>query len=237
MLGILGGMGPMATVDFMSKVIRHTPATCDQDHIPTIVCSAARVPDRTAAILGLGADPLPALRRALRQLEEGGASLIAMPCNTAHFWHAALQAETSLPILHIVDAVADHLLSRASRPGSVGILATAGTMQAGIYQQRLAQRNIASVVPREDGQAMVMRAIRLIKAGDVVNARALLAAEALALSEAGCGAIVMGCTEIPIAFAGSDQHFAVPLVDATDVLAKASVEAFLTRDRALASAA
>src|SRR3978361_916323 len=87
MLGVLGGMGPMATVDFMGKVVRNTPAARDQEHIPMIVCSAVRIPDRTEAILGRGPDPFPALR----QLERAGATRIVIPCNTAHHWHGALQ--------------------------------------------------------------------------------------------------------------------------------------------------
>src|SRR4051812_8597528 len=110
MLGVLGGIGPMATVDFMSKVVQNTPAARDQDHIPMVVCSAVDIPDRTAAILGEGADPFPAMRDALRRLEAVGARCIAIPCNTAHHWHAALQAETSARILHIVDVVAGTLI-------------------------------------------------------------------------------------------------------------------------------
>jgi aspartate racemase len=105
-LGVLGGMGPMATVDFMAKVLRNTPADRDQEHIPTIVCSATNIPDRSAAILEGGPDPLPAMRDALHKLERSGVTCIAMPCNTAHFWYSSLQLETNIPILHIVDNVA-----------------------------------------------------------------------------------------------------------------------------------
>ena len=136
MLGILGGMGPMATVDFMGKIVRNTPASCDQDHIQMVVCSATDVPDRTAAILGHGADPFPAMLNALRRLELSGATRIAIPCNTAHHWHGALQAETSVPIIHIVDAVVDALAQQVHP--TIGVLATDGTVRAGIYQQRLA---------------------------------------------------------------------------------------------------
>ena len=111
MLGVLGGMGPMATVDFMGKVIRNTPAACDQDHIAMVVRSATDVPDRTAAILDQGRDPLPAMRHALRQLLESGARCIAIPCNTAHHWHDALQDETNVPILHIGDATVERLIA------------------------------------------------------------------------------------------------------------------------------
>jgi aspartate racemase len=147
MLGVLGGMGPMATVDFLGKVVQNTPAACDQDHIQMVVCSAANIPDRSAAILGEGADPFPAIRDALRRLEAAGATCIAIPCNTAHHWHAALQAETSVPILHIVDAVADTLVGQGREGGCIGVLATDGTVRAGIYPKRLAQRGFSCRCP------------------------------------------------------------------------------------------
>ena len=130
MLGVLGGMGPMATVDFLAKLVRATPAGRDQDHIPTLVCSAVDIPDRADAILGAGPDPLPAMRAALVRLEAGGATRIAIPCNTAHHWHAALQAGTSLPILHIVDAVAE-TLARAGTGAAAGSACSPPTAPCG----------------------------------------------------------------------------------------------------------
>src|SRR3712207_3622601 len=147
MLGVLGGMGPMATVNFMGKVVQNTPASCDQEHIEMIICSAVNIPDRTAAILGEGANPFPAMRDALRRLEGTGATCIAIPCNTAHHWHAALQAETSVRILHIVDAVADTLASRGVQGGCIGVLATSGTIKVGIYQKRLALHGFSCRMP------------------------------------------------------------------------------------------
>jgi aspartate racemase len=224
MLGVLGGMGPMATVDFLAKLVRATPAGRDQDHIPTLVCSAVDIPDRADAILGTGPDPLPAMRAALARLEAGGATRIAIPCNTAHHWHAALQAGTGLPILHIVDAVAETLARTGIETGGrVGLLATDGTLRAGLYRERLARREIACRAPGPEGQAAVTAAIRLVKAHRVAEARPLLEAQVRALSEAGCDRVVMACTEIPIALAGSDPSGL--LVDATEALARACVAA------------
>jgi aspartate racemase len=224
MLGVLGGMGPMATVDFLAKLVRATPAGRDQDHIPTLVCSAVDIPDRADAILGTGPDPLPAMRAALARLEAGGATRIAIPCNTAHHWHAALQAGTGLPILHIVDAVAETLARTGIETGGrIGLLATDGTLRAGLYRERLAWRGIACRAPGPEGQAAVTAAIRLVKAHRVAEARPLLEAQVRALSEAGCDRVVMACTEIPIALAGSDPSGL--LVDATEALARACVAA------------
>ncbi|SFE34969.1 amino acid racemase [Methylobacterium sp. 13MFTsu3.1M2] len=226
MLGVLGGMGPMATVDFLAKLVRATPAGRDQDHIPTLVCSAVDIPDRADAILGTGPDPLPALRAALARLEAGGATRIAIPCNTAHHWHAALQAATALPILHIVDAVAETLAETLARTGSggrIGLLATDGTLRSGLYPERLARHGLACRAPDEAGQAAVSAAIRLVKAHRVAEATPLLEAQVRALAEAGCDRVVMACTEIPLALAGSDPSGL--LVDATEALARACVAA------------
>ena len=228
MLGVLGGMGPMATVDFLAKLVRATPAGRDQDHIPTLVCSAVDIPDRADAILGAGPDPLPAMRAALARLEAGGATRIAIPCNTAHHWHAALQAGTALPILHIVDAVAETLARTeteiaAGTGGRVGLLATDGTLRTGLYRERLARRGLTCLGPDPEGQAAVAAAIRLVKAHRVAEARPLLEAQVRALAEAGCDRVVMACTEIPLALAGSDPSGL--LVDATEALARACVAA------------
>ncbi len=228
MLGVLGGMGPMATADFLAKLVRATPATRDQDHIPTLVCSAADIPDRTAAILGHGVDPLPAMQTALRRLEAAGATRIAIPCNTAHHWHAALQAGTAIPILHIVDAVAESLAS-AGVTGTVGLLASDGTLLSGLYPQRFARHGLVCRMPDPAGQGAVMEAIRRVKAGNDLNGGSSASAAGLAtqvetLLSAGCARVVMACTEIPLALAdaGALRH---RLVDATDALARACVAA------------
>jgi aspartate racemase len=204
MLGILGGMGPMATVDFMTKVIRSTPASCDQEHVRMLVSSDTVIPDRTAAIVGYGADPFPAMKRALRWLELGGARIIAIPCNTAHHWHGALQAETDVPILHIVDAVADRITACGPVSGLVGIMATSGTVQSGVYQERLARHGLTYRFPEPEPQARIMEGIRLVKAGDLAAGQSILEQQAWALLDRGCSKVVMACTEIPIALADSN---------------------------------
>ncbi|MCJ2080086.1 aspartate/glutamate racemase family protein [Methylobacterium sp. J-090] len=223
MLGILGGMGPMATVDFMRKLVDATPAMRDQDHPGALVLQACDIPDRTRAILGGGPDPLPAMAAGLRRLEAAGATRIAIPCNTAHHWHAALQARTALPILHIVEAVADALIARGYRGGPVGLLATSGTLTAGLYPERLARHGFACVAPED--QDAVMRAIRLAKAGAMAEAGLLLRTQARGLIATGCGQVVLACTEIPLALAASGESLGDPLLDATEALARACIGA------------
>lgn len=221
MLGILGGMGPMATVDFMRKLVDATSAVRDQDHPAALVLQACEIPDRTQAILESGPDPLPAMAAGLRRLEAAGATRIAIPCNTAHHWHGALQARTALPILHIVEAVADALSAKGHRGGPIGLLATSGTLKAGIYPERLARFGFTCHAPED--QDAVMRAIRLVKAGAVAEGGTLLRAQAKGLIAAGCGQVVLACTEIPFALAASGEGFGDDCLDATQALAEACV--------------
>ncbi|WP_341992007.1 amino acid racemase [Azorhizobium sp. AG788] len=220
MLGVLGGMGPLATVDFMEKVIANTPAGRDQDHLQMIICSATEVPDRTEAIIGQGADPLPAMLEALRRLHVSGASCVAIPCNTAHHWYDALQAEAQIPILHIVDAVVEDLRRRGIVDGRIGLLATTGTVRAAIYQRRLPS-NYSCVVPA--AQDEVMRGIRHVKAGRIDDAAGALTRQAEDLLSSGCSAVALACTEIPIALAQAGSDLRPHLIDATDALARACI--------------
>lgn len=216
MIGVLGGMGPLATVDFMKKIVEATPAAGDQAHVPVLAHNDPRIPDRTDAILGNGPSPLPALRRGLQTLVNAGARCIAIPCNTAHRWHAELAAESPVPVLHIADAVSDTLRARAVR--RVGLLATDGTLAAGVYQRRIDTPNMNWIVPTATEQARVMAGIRAVKAGDIARGAEELEFAARALQARGAEIIVLACTEIPLAIeAGSFDRDAC--LDATQALA------------------
>lgn len=219
-LGILGGMGPLATVDFMHKVIDRTPAARDQDHIPMYVASLPQVPDRTAAILGQGESPVPMMLGGIRMLNAAGVACIAIPCNTAHYWYEDLVREAEAPILHIADAACDQVAARGFASKTVGFLGTTGAVESGIYQGRLTARGFDCLVSTPDDQEnLVMGGIYRIKSGEMTEARKLLESAAERLRRRGAGAIIMGCTEIPIVLnEGGD------IVDATAALASACVE-------------
>src|SRR5580692_5810371 len=141
-LGVLGGMGPLASAHFMVRLTMLTPAERDQDHIPAVLWSDPRVPDRSTAKLAGGEDPLPWLLRGIAGLRRAGCGAIAIPCNTAHGWYEAMSAEAGLaeagcPILHIVDAAAADLHRARSAPGAIGVMGTAGTLAMRLYQDRL----------------------------------------------------------------------------------------------------
>ncbi|MGE0749696.1 MAG: aspartate/glutamate racemase family protein [Variibacter sp.] len=219
MLGVLGGMGPAATIDFMAKVVALIDAARDQDHIPMVVTSIPQIPDRTSAILHNGEDPLPAMLRCVDVLEGAGASMIAIPCNTAHFWYPQIADYAHIPVLNIVEACAQELRSRQSGALRVGLMATAGTLASGIYQKRLTEFEIR--LPADQG--VVMQGIAAVKAGDLEGARLLLERVADDLFRDRCDAIIMACTEIPLALAERAKRAPSQYIDPTNALAKMSV--------------
>jgi len=224
LLGVLGGMGPLATVDFMNKVIGLTQAGRDQDHVPMVVYSVPQVPDRTAAILENAESPLPAMLQGMAVLRQAGAECVAIPCNTAHYWYAELAREGRLPILHIADAACEGLAGRGVGGGNVGLLATSGTLAAGFYQDRLAACGYRCVTPAaDDQQKLVMGGIHHVKAGELDAARQVLERAAHRLIQAGAQAIVLACTEIPLVLTPESPPGAAALVDATEALAAACV--------------
>lgn len=218
-LGVLGGMGPLATADWLGALVRATPATRDQEHVPVLVHSVPQIPDRNEAILWGGADPAPALLDGLARLEAGGASIIAMPCNTAHRWHSILQSSTSLPVLHIVDGVSETLSARGIS-GPIGLLATSATLRAEIYERRLGAAGCRCLHPEPDQQEALMQAIRAVKSGRPTEGRAAARAAAAALIGRGAQAVVLACTELPLLVPDSSQ---APFIDAGFALAEMCV--------------
>lgn len=223
MIGVLGGMGPAATVDFLAKLIRLTAAERDQDHIPVTVLSDPRIPDRVAPIMaGRGPSPLDELRRGIRTLEQAGAACIAIPCHTAHFWYDELLEASNVPILHVADAVLADLARRGEGDGPVGLLATAATLKAGFYQERLGAAGYACIMPAADIMAScVLPAIALVKRDRAVDAAPLLSRAMHHLLERGARSVLLACTELPLALAAASSP---PVcLDATESLARACI--------------
>jgi aspartate racemase len=218
-------MGPLATADFYEKLIARTPAARDQDHVPVVIYAVPQVPDRTAAILNGGASPLPALLAGLQTLLSAGAQAIAMPCHTAHAWYDELAAASPVPILHIADAAAD-AAARIADPGArLGLVATIATLAAGFYARRFAVRQFDCVVPTEtEMHALVTPAIAKIKQGAVDEAGPLLERAVGALVGRGAAAVVLGCTELPVALDRVASDVRTRCVDATAALAGVCVE-------------
>ena len=223
MLGVLGGMGPLATADFLAKLVAATPAAIDQEHIPVLAYSVPQVPDRVPAILGNGPSPLPAMLKGIATLKTGGAEAIAIACNTAHYWHAELQAQGGLPVLHIADAALAEARKSAPRARSIGLLATEGTIAAGFYQQRFEAAGCSTLLPEAADQALLQQAITHVKSGKLPEATACAEPVARRLLAGGADVLIVGCTELPIALVNAPADLRPQLIDATAALAAASV--------------
>lgn len=225
-LGIFGGMGPEATVDLFRRIVELTPAARDQDHVPTLVFSYPQVPERSAAIRSGDRALVPYLVEGVRLLERAGASLIAIPCNTVHYWYDDMQAAVGIPIVHMIREAARAVVAVGPETRSVGLLATTGTIQSGLYARELEALGLRTLVPETaDQDAEVMAAVADIKAGrDRSGSRARLARAAAGLERQGAELILLGCTEIPLAFDPATTR--LPVVDATRVLAEVSLRRF-----------
>jgi aspartate racemase len=224
LLGVLGGMGPLATVDFMHKVLQATPVNRDQDHVPMIVSCIPQVPDRTEAFRGEGESPLDAIVDCGQRLVLAGAGLVAMPCNTAHLWYDEIQAALQVPMLHLVDAALEDAASFAGAQRRLGLLATDATLASGLYVNRrpLEGQPVRWLLPTAGEMSeLVMPGIEAVKAGQIGFGSILLARAAQALVRRGAAAVVMGCTEIPLAL--DADRAGCPVVDATAALARRAV--------------
>lgn len=227
LVGVIGGMGPMATADFLAKLTQETPAERDQDHVPVLVWGDPRTPDRTAAILGRGASPEAALIGAAQALERFGAGVLAMPCNTAHAWADVVGGAVQVPLISMIDAVIDEAKHR--RVASLGVMATRGTIKAGVYDDPVRAQGLRPVVPDEACQCAIDDAIRSVKAGRLEQARAPLIEAFNALCDAGADAVVLACTEIPVALAPIDPR----AIDATRALARAVLRWSQSQERTI----
>jgi aspartate racemase len=225
-VGVLGGMGPVATCDFYAKLIAATPARTDQEHLSVVLWSDPRVPDRSEALLGAGEDPTPWLERGARFLRAAGCELVAVPCNTAHAFARRLGDRMGMQLVDMVRETARHTALLDPGRTKVGLLATTGTVVTGLYQDELARLGIETLLPSR--QDVVMTAIRAVKAG-VAGERhqAELAREIDGLAARGAHAVVLGCTELPLLLeAGSGAvggEGGIVTLDPTQILAEAVV--------------
>lgn len=224
MIGVLGGMGPLATVDFFSKVIAATPATCDADHVPLLIQSDPRIPARPAAILAGGQSPLQALLAGRDRLIAAGAVALAMPCNTAHFWYPDLVQGCAVPFLSIVDACCNELGALAAPGDRVGIIATRATLAARIFDERLFKLGYTPLVPDDlEMDGLVLPAIELVKAGRTAEGGRLIEQAVNSLLSRGASAVILACTETPVALDAAHSELRSRCIDSTGALARSCV--------------
>jgi aspartate racemase len=226
-VGVVGGVGPAATVDFLAKLVDATGASKDQDHIKVLVEQNPQIPDRTSNLIGEGADPTLALYSTARKLMNGGADIIAIPCNTAHAYVETIQKYLDIPIINMLTETADHIRRLSPMPQRVGILATSGTIACNIYQDALNAAGLRPIVPSAADQAKVMDAIygaKGVKAGFKEGLCSVQILEAInALLDRGADAIILGCTELPLIKLPEHISQQARLFDPTMILAKKCV--------------
>lgn len=230
-LGVLGGMGPMAGAAFMARLVSLTEAERDQDHIPAVLCNDPRVPDRSAARLGMGADPLQQMLAGIHLLERAGVQLIAIPCNTAHLWFDQIHASASVPVLHIIESACDDLKRQGIARGKVGLMGTAATLKLRLYQEPLEARGYSVILPTQDETiSLSVAAIELVKANRTEEAFEPAAECIRRLVGRGADAVVLGCTELPLSIPHNRRgEFGTVLTDSIDALAKAVIERWTRR--------
>lgn len=218
-VGILGGMGPEATVDLMQRLIRLTPAKDDIDHIRCIVDNNPKVPSRIKAIIeGTGENPAPCLADMARRLEAWGADFLVIPCNTAHYYYPDVQAAVSIPVLNLIDLVVSVVSARMPCIRKAGLLASPAVRITGLYEGPFRARGIETVYPETFAEGRLLKVIKDVKTGKTGEAARRSLVEVVAdVAAQGAEVGIIACTELGV-IAG--QAFPLPVFDAAEVLAE-----------------
>jgi len=220
--GVMGGMGPAATVDFMAKVISLSDSGRDQDHVHMIVDQDPAVPNRQLAINSGNDDVSDSLTTMAKRLEDAGADFLVMVCNTAHVFLDGVHASTSIPFINIIEESIREIDRLCPDSKSVGVMATDGCINTNVYQDAIENSGRTAIVPDKNEMKRLMEMIHAVKAGDHgVDVGKGMEDLAVALVDKGADVIIGGCTEIPIVFDG--DGFPVPVIASTDVLAERTV--------------
>jgi aspartate racemase len=216
-VGIIGGMGPEATVQLMARLIARTPASDDADHVHVIVESNPKIPSRIAHLVeGTGEDPTPELLRIARNLEQAGATFLAMPCNTAHGYAPAIAAAVGIPLLNMVELTTKRVQTLAPG-GRAGLLASTAVHRTGLYRQAFAPHGLQVVLPED--QAAVMELIQRVKRGDTGPAATAELARLASSFEGAVDCVLIACTELSLLTSALPEQ--PPWVDALEVLTEA----------------
>ncbi|MGE4446111.1 MAG: aspartate/glutamate racemase family protein [Synergistaceae bacterium] len=201
-LGVLGGMGPAASAEFLKILAEKYPAEKDQDHPVVYMISDPKMPDRGSAIEGRGEDPEPYIRRNMEKLIGWGADILAVPCNTAHYFIDRFRDEIKVPLVHIIEATVD--ASIKSSPKGAWMISTVGTARSGLYQKVAADKNYRLVIPPEDVQSRIQETIICVKSGNMEKAARSIEDAVKKLWSIEDLPIITACTELPLAYDASD---------------------------------
>lgn len=224
-IGILGGMGPEATIHFYEMIIKQTKAATDQEHIKTIIYSNPEILPRTDAILGKGPSPAPLLVEGFKQLKDSGADFVVMPCVTAHYFYPEVKDQVDIPFISLLDESVKWAKKEVPDLGKAGLVASSGTLESRIFHDVFEQAGIEIIHPQEEEQAQVMEAIfgpKGIKAGFTSGfPKETLVNIAKVLVARGADAIIAGCTEVPLVL--KDMDIPVPLIEPLRIAARACI--------------
>ena len=220
LVGVIGGMGPDATVDFMARVLALTPAKVDQDHVRMLVDQNPKIPNRQRAILEGAESPGPTLAAIASRLEACDCDFLVMPCNTAHVFADDIRRAVSIPLVSIIDATM--LRAESSGASRVGLLASRGCRESRVYQSAIEAAGLVTISQTESELEELTELIATIKSGDHGDDVAQrMRTLARSLEAQGAEAIIIACTEIPIVLDRADVE--VPLLSSTDILAAETV--------------
>lgn len=223
-VGIIGGMGPEATVDMMARVIRATPAKDDIDHIRMLVDNNPKIPSRIKAVIeGTGESPAPCMIGMAQNLVAWGADFLVIPCNTAHYYYDAVQAAVDVPVLNMIDLTVAAITTENQGVQRPGLLASTAVLMTGLYKKRFTEKGLDLITPADSVQAKVMTAIRQIKTGDFGSREIdTVNGAAKELTAAGANVLIVACTELSII--SPSLKSSVRLYDTSQVLAEAVVK-------------
>ncbi|MCY4208430.1 MAG: amino acid racemase [Roseovarius sp.] len=217
-VGILGGMGPEATIQLMRNVLQAVDARDDSDHVPLLVHQNPQVPSRIKSLIeGRGENPKPVLTAMARHLERAGAKALAMPCNTAHHYANAIEAAVDIPFLNMIDITAQSLAMSGS--GNIGMLASPATRMTGVFDRAFKSHGFSPVWVEDEARLLDM--IRLIKSGKTAGLEKKLGEQARNLVELGAEHILVACTELSLL--SGNLTLQVPVTDSLDCLAESIV--------------
>lgn len=225
-LGVLGGMGPMASAAFMARLTALKHVSNEQEHVPALLWSDPRVPGRPEGYAKRGPDPLPWMINGLRRLEQAGAKAMVIPCNTAHLWYDDMVAAIGVPVLHIVDAVVADLRRQGVTKGPVGVMATETTLKLRLYQRQLEALGYDCLVLDADLHAKYCaNPIALVKENRFEQALGPVVDGVNVLKSQGAEAVVLACTELPLALPLAQRaDLGVVVSDSIDALALAAID-------------
>ena len=230
-VGVIGGLGPEATLDFFAKVLAKTHAATDQEHLHLIINNRPDVPNRNEAVAGTGPSPGPALAENARSLKAAGADFLVMVCNAAHAFQKDITSTVDLPFVSIIEETVQATLEQVPGVKKVGVLGSSGCLDARLYQDAFAERGVTTFVPEGENRDSFMNLLYRIKGGDKGNeVKAEMLKLAHALIEESAEAVIAGCTEVPLVLFATD--LAVPLINSTDVLVDSTI-AYALRERQL----